>query len=221
MKQIPVVENVLKLNDQMAQQNRQSLEAAGVFTVDLIGGPGSGKTALLEQTLRRLGDQMAIGVLAGDLATARDGERLSQWSGDIVQINTGRSCHLDANQVRQGMEQLDLGSLDVLVVENVGNLICPVGFDLGQNVKVGLFSVSEGDDKAAKHPHLVSAADVIVLNKIDLIGKVNFDRDAFEADIRSIQPEVLLLEVSATEDRIDPWLRWLSEQTEAAKTASA
>ena len=160
-------------------------------------------------------------MLAGDLATARDGERLSQWSQDIVQINTGRSCHLDANQVRQGMEQLDLGALDVLVVENVGNLICPVGFDLGQNVKVGLFSVSEGDDKAAKHPHLVSAADVIVLNKIDLIGKVNFDRDAFEADVRLIQPEVCLLEVSATEDRIDPWLQWLIEQTEAAKTAPA
>ena len=166
--QVPIVENVLKLNDEVAAINRQAISAAGVFCIDLIGAPGCGKTALLEATLKMLGESLSVGILVGDLTTARDAERMARFCKQVVQINTGKGCHLDANQVRQALMQVDLSSLDLLVIENVGNLICPVGFDLGQDMKVGMFSIAEGDDKPAKHPYLVREASLLVLNKIDL-----------------------------------------------------
>jgi len=207
--QVPVVENVLKLNDEVAALNRQALRAAGVFTIDLIGAPGCGKTALLEATLRQLCNELRIGVLVGDLTTDRDGQRLARWTGDVVQINTGRGCHLDANQVRQGLARLALDRLDLLVIENVGNLICPVGFDLGQDVKVGMFSVSEGDDKAAKHPYLVYESALLLLNKIDLLPYVPFDGCAFRRDIAGLNPRVQVLELSVANDDLAPWLDWV------------
>ncbi|MFO0871590.1 MAG: hydrogenase nickel incorporation protein HypB [Pirellulales bacterium] len=206
---VPVVENVLKLNDEVARGNRQTLQDAGLFTLNLIGAPGCGKTALLEATLQRLRDEFRVGVLVGDLTTSRDGERLAQWTDHVVQINTGRGCHLDANQVRQGMAQLDLAQLDLLIIENVGNLICPVGFDLGQDVKVGLFSVTEGDDKAAKHPYLVREASLLLLNKLDLLPYVRFDRERFVQDIRQLNADAPLLEISVTRGQIDGWIDWL------------
>ncbi len=211
MKTVPIVENVLKLNDEVASINRKLLRELGVLTIDLIGGPGCGKTTLLEETLRRLKGDHAIGVLAGDLTTTRDADRLYQWCDQVVQINTGKGCHLDANQVRQGMAQLDLGALDALFIENVGNLICPVGFDLGQDVKVGMFSVSEGDDKAVKHPYVVYESSVVLLNKTDLLPHVAFDVTSFCADVKRLNPEVDVLELSAGTGQIDPWLRWLSD----------
>lgn len=207
---IPVVENVLKLNDEVAAINRERLQAAGVYTLDLIGAPGCGKTALLESTLRRLSSELAIGVLAGDLTTSRDAERMGRWTPHVVQINTGRGCHLDANQVRQGLQQLDLDALDLLFIENVGNLICPVGFDLGQNEKIGMFSVSEGDDKAAKHPYLVHESSVVLLNKLDLLPHVPFNREVFQQDVRRLNPDVAVLELSVVRDEIDPWLAWVA-----------
>lgn len=206
---VPVVENVLKLNDEVARGNRQTLQDAGLFALNLIGAPGCGKTALLEATLQRLRDEFRVGVLVGDLTTSRDGERLAQWTEHVVQINTGRGCHLDANQVRQGMAQLDLAQLDLLIIENVGNLICPVGFDLGQDVKVGLFSVTEGDDKAAKHPYLVREASLLLLNKLDLLPYVRFDRERFLQDVRQLNSDAPLLEISVTRDQIDGWIDWL------------
>ena len=206
---VPVVENVLKLNDEVAAINRQAFAEAGVYVVDLIGGPGCGKTALLESTVRDLSNEMQIGVLVGDLTTSRDGDRLARWTEQVVQINTGRGCHLDANQVRQGLTQLSLDALDLLVIENVGNMICPVGFDLGQQDIVGMFSVSEGDDKAAKHPFLVHAASLLLLNKIDLLPHVRFDLSNFHTDIQRLNPDVDLLEISANGDVIARWLDWL------------
>jgi len=176
---VKVVEDVLKLNDEIAGLNRQSLRQAGVFAIDLIGAPGCGKTSLIERTLQSLRKQIRIGVLVSDLTTQRDAERMARYSDQVVQINTGKGCHLDANQVRQGLEQIDLEQLDVLFIENVGNLICAVGFDLGQDVKVGMFSVSEGNDKAAKHSYLVKEASVLLLNKTDLLGVVPFDKERF------------------------------------------
>ncbi|MEI8197311.1 MAG: hydrogenase nickel incorporation protein HypB, partial [Phycisphaerae bacterium] len=148
---VEVIENVLKLNDEIAALNRQALQAHGIRALDLIGAPGCGKTALLEYTLRALKGQLRIAVIVGDLATQRDADRLAPWTDQVVQVNTGQGCHLDANQVRQALQRLDLAAVDLLVIENVGNLICPVGFDLGQDVKVGMFSIAEGDDKPAKH----------------------------------------------------------------------
>ena len=208
--QVKVIENVLKLNDEVAMLNRSTLRDAGVFTVDLIGGPGCGKTSLLEVTLRELAGTMRIGVIAGDLATTRDADRLAKWSQQVVQINTGKGCHLDANQVRQAIAQLDVNELDLLIVENVGNLICPVGFDLGQDVKVGMFSLAEGDDKAAKHPYIVAQSSVLLLNKMDLLEHVPFDLDSFRNDVRSLNPDVQLLEISVMRGDMSPWLNWLT-----------
>jgi len=216
-KQVPVIENVLKLNDEVAAENRKTLQDAGVFCIDLIGAPGCGKTALLEATLRDLKDQMNIGVLVGDLTTARDANRMAQHSDQVVQINTGRGCHLEAHQVRQAMGRLDLASLDLLVIENVGNLICPVGFDLGQQLKVGMFSVSEGDDKPAKHPYLVHAASIVLLNKIDLMPHVPFDRQVFVDDVAQLNPEAKLLEISVASGQVEGWYQWLGEQVASAR----
>lgn len=211
---IPVIENVLKLNDEIAQLNRQALRAANIFTLDLMGAPGCGKTALLEATLRRLKGERNIGVIVGDLTTARDAQRIGRWCEQVVQINTGKGCHLDANQVRQGLSRLDLTCLDILVIENVGNLICPVGFDLGQNIKVGMFSISEGDDKAAKHPYLVREASVLILNKMDLLPHVPFNLDTFREDIRQLNTEAELLEISVVQENLDPWIDWLRRRSE-------
>jgi len=209
MPEIRVVQNLLKHNDEIAAMNRQRLQDAGVFCIDLIGSPGCGKTSLLEATLRRLNQRMNIGVIAGDLATDRDAQRIQACGAKVVQINTGKGCHLDANQVRHAMDEIDLNDLDLLIIENVGNLICPVGFDLGQDAKVGMFSVCEGDDKAAKHPHLVCAADVLLLNKTDLMQHVRFHPVTFLEDVESLNPDVSVIELSVTEAKIERWLEWL------------
>ena len=207
---LPVEERILGANDEIAAAVRTELAGRGIFAIDLIGAPGSGKTALLEATLRAMAGRRRPAVLVGDLATRRDGDRLARWCDRVVQISTGQGCHLEAGQVRDALGQLDLDGVDLLFVENVGNLICPVGFDLGQNAKVGLFSLTEGDDKAAKHPYLVAEADLILLNKIDLLPYVPFDRPVFEADVRLLNPTVPILEVSATTGLgLDAWLDWL------------
>ena len=209
---VPLVERVLEMNDEIAAANRTQLERRGIFSVDLIGAPGSGKTALLEATLQAMHGRRRPAVLVGDLATRRDGDRLARGGDQVVQISTGQGCHLEANQVRDAMAQIDLEAVDLLFIENVGNLICPVGFDLGQTVKVGLFSLTEGEDKAAKHPYLVEEADLILLNKIDLQPYVTFDRAFFEADVRLLNPRVPILGVSTTTGQgLEAWIAWLED----------
>jgi hydrogenase nickel incorporation protein HypB len=210
--QVPVVEKVLKLNDEIAALNRQTLKQAGIFTIDLIGAPGCGKTSLIEHTCRKLNDKVRIGVIVGDLTTRRDADRMAHFTEQVVQVNTGRGCHLEANHVRQAMASLDLSRLDFLIIENVGNLVCPVGFDLGQDMKVGMFSVSEGDDKPAKYPYLVHESQVLLLNKMDLIGLVPFDRGIFHGDVRRLNPDVEVIEISILKDTgFERWLKWLEQ----------
>ncbi|MGA3030163.1 MAG: hydrogenase nickel incorporation protein HypB [Candidatus Limnocylindrales bacterium] len=210
---LPVVERILEANDGIASSIRAELARRGIFAIDLIGAPGSGKTALLEATLRSLKGRRKPAVLVGDLTTRRDGDRLARWCDRVVQISTGEGCHLEAVQVRDALGGIDLEGVDLLFVENVGNLICPVGFDLGQSVKVGLFSLTEGDDKAAKHPYLVTAADLILLNKIDLAPHLTFDRSLFEADVRLLNPDVPILGISSTTgEGLDAWLAWLDRR---------
>ncbi|MGE5607711.1 MAG: hydrogenase nickel incorporation protein HypB [Bacillota bacterium] len=215
--QVSVVQNVLKLNDEIAAMNREAFRRAGVFTLDLIGAPGCGKTALLERTLQSLKD-LRIGIIVGDLATQRDADRMAKFTDQVVQVNTGKGCHLEANHVHQALKSIDLARLDILVIENVGNLICPVGFDLGQDAKVGMFAVSDGDDKAAKHPYIVMEASVLLLSKTDLLPYIPFDLDLFRSDIRRLNPAVPLLEFSTTTGQgFDAWLKWLTAQRAAAR----
>jgi hydrogenase nickel incorporation protein HypB len=210
---VHVVENILKLNDEMAALNRSRLHKARVFSVDLMGAPGCGKTALIEATLRRLPSALRVGVIVGDLTTQRDADRMARFTNHVVQINTGKGCHLEAHHVMQGMSRIDIDHLDLLFIENVGNLICPVGFDLGQDVKVGMFCTAGGDDKAAKHPYIVCESSLLLLNKTDLLPHVPFNLTQFHEDIHRLNPGVELMELSAfTGDGIDAWIDWLDEQ---------
>lgn len=214
---VEVVESILKLNDDVARLNRLKLHDAGVFTIDLIGGPGCGKTTLVQKTLAALKEEFRIAVIVGDLTTARDAQRIAEFCPQTVQINTGKGCHLEAHQIRQAMERVDFSRVDLLIIENVGNLVCPVGFDLGQDAKVGMFCTTEGADKPAKYPHLVEVADVLLLNKIDLLPYLSFDREGFHADIRRLKPAANVLEIAAHTNDLAPWLDWLRTRINTAK----
>lgn len=211
-REVSIVENVLRVNDELAGMIRQTIDSAGIFCVNLIGAPGCGKTALLEKTLRDLSGEMKLAVMVGDLTTARDANRMSPWCDQVVQINTGKGCHLEANHVHQALARMDLAKVKILFIENVGNLICPVGFDLGQDVKVGMFSVTEGDDKPAKHPYIVAESGAMILNKIDLLPYVPFKIDVFREDVRRLNQRAPLMELSVTSGvGFDAWLNWLRE----------
>jgi hydrogenase nickel incorporation protein HypB len=206
---VDVVHNVLKLNDALAAQIRARLKTQGIFTLNLISAPGSGKTTLLERTLAHFGPTRGQAVIVGDLATSRDAERLAPFAR-AVQINTDGGCHLDAAMVANALESLDLAGVELLYIENVGNLVCPVGFDLGHDVKIGLLSVTEGEDKVAKYPRLWREADLVLLNKIDLLPYVPFDRDRFYEDLRALNGTVEVLEVAAAREQgLEPWYAWL------------
>ena len=213
---VQVVQNVLKLNDEIADMNRTVLRKVGVFTIDLIGAPGCGKTALIEKTLGQLKD-LRIGIIVGDLTTQRDADRMAKFTDQVVQVNTGKGCHLEANHLKEALPHLEFAKLDLLIIENVGNLICPVGFDLGQDAKVGMFAISGGDDKAAKHPYIVIESAVLLLSKMDLLPYIPFDMELFKSDIRRLNPNVPLMELSVTTGKgLDAWLNWLRER--AART---
>lgn len=209
-REVAVVENVLRVNDELAKMIRQELSSKGVFTVNLIGAPGCGKTALLERTLASLAEQVPMAVMVGDLTTARDARRMSGHCRQVVQINTGKGCHLEASHVHQALSRMDLSGVRLLFIENVGNLICPVGFDLGQDVKVGMFSVTEGDDKPAKHPFIVAESSAMILNKIDLSPYVPFNKELFIEDVRRLNASAPLFELSVTTGHgFAAWLTWL------------
>jgi hydrogenase nickel incorporation protein HypB len=210
MRRISVIENVTKLNDEVAEMNRDDFRRAGVFVVDVLGAPGCGKTALIERTIQSLAPGTRVGVIVGDLATQRDADRIARHTEQVVQVNTGKTCHLEANHVRRALAKIDLSRLDLLFIENVGNLICPVGFDLGQDAMVGMFSVSGGDDKAAKHPYLVCESSLLILNGIDLSPYVPFDLAGFRDDVQRLKPDARLLELSAkTGEGLEQWIGWL------------
>ncbi len=221
-REVTIVENVLRVNDELAGMIRRELATRRIFTVNLIGAPGCGKTALLERTLKELAGQLRLAVMVGDLATARDAQRMAAFCDQVVQINTGKGCHLEANHVHQALSRIDLGRVDILFIENVGNLICPVAFDLGQDVKVGMFSVTEGDDKPAKHPYIVAESAAMILNKTDLLPYVPFRKEIFMEDVRRLNSKAPLFELSVTKgDGCDSWLNWLKQGRAAKAQARA
>jgi hydrogenase nickel incorporation protein HypB len=213
---VELQQKVLAKNDDLAQRNRGWLHERGILAVNLMSSPGSGKTTLLERTTRELAGKMAISVIEGDQETTLDAKRIQAAGSRVVQINTGVGCHLDADMVAQGLRGLDPPSGSIVIIENVGNLVCPALFDLGEEAKVVLASVTEGADKPLKYPHMFRQADLVLLNKTDLLPYVEFDLKQYMTDLRRAAPDALLLQVSATTgDGVQAWYDWLRRRVPA------
>lgn len=209
---IRLEQDVLAKNDRLAQQNRGWLDGRDVRAINIMSSPGAGKTTLLERTIRDLGTALGIRVIEGDQETTRDAERIRAAGCKVIQINTGVGCHLDAAMVGRALRQLDPPQRSMVMIENVGNLVCPALFDLGERARVVVASVTEGDDKPAKYPHMFRGAGVIILNKIDLLPHVDFKTAAFEKIVREMNPQARILPVSATRgDGLEAWYQWLRE----------
>ena len=207
---INVVKSVLEANDAVAQANRGRMDAAGAVAVNITSAPGSGKTSLLEATIPALGPDLLSAVIVGDLQTTRDAERLGHLAAQVTQINTEGGCHLSAAQVAEALAGLDLAGLAFVFIENVGNMVCPAGFDLGEHARVAMLSVPEGDDKVAKYPTLFQPADAIILNKMDLIGVLEYDTSRVYDDLSKINTSAPVIEMSVkTGQGLGEWIDWL------------
>ncbi|HZV01723.1 MAG TPA: hydrogenase nickel incorporation protein HypB [Planctomycetota bacterium] len=209
-KLIPLERRVLGKNDELAAKNRAWLEERAILAVNVLSSPGSGKTTLLERTIRDLGATVPITVIEGDQATENDARRIRAAGARAVQINTGTGCHLDASMVARALEELRPESGSIVFIENVGNLVCPALFDLGERVRAVVSSVTEGEDKPVKYPHMFRAAGVLVLNKTDLTVATGFDESAFRESLRAVNPEAHVLPLSArTGEGLGAWYDWL------------
>lgn len=207
---IAVVEQIMGANDRLAAQNRRKLDAAGVVAINLMASPGAGKTSLIEHTVEALRAKYAIAVIDGDVASGIDAGRAAQAGARAVQINTGGECHLDAVMLQQGLEQLDLERVDLLIVENVGNLICPAAFALGTHKNILIASIPEGADKPYKYPGMYKGVDALVINKIDLQPYVDFDMAYFKKGVEALNPGVLTFALSCkTGEGLAAWHQWL------------
>ncbi|HEY6689558.1 MAG TPA: hydrogenase nickel incorporation protein HypB [Rubrobacter sp.] len=216
-----VRENVLDANDTLASANRDMFDRAGTYTINMMSSPGAGKTALLERTLERLRDQLRLGVLEGDVQTTLDADRLARFHIPLVQVNTdpgfGGECHLDANMVRSGLGELPLEDIDILIIENVGNLVCPAEFRVGEDVRVMVYSVTEGEEKPLKYPLMFRSADLVLVNKVDLLEHLDFDLEQFLGNLDAVNPGVRTVLTSArTGQGVDEWCDWLAQRLENA-----
>jgi hydrogenase nickel incorporation protein HypB len=215
-RQIRLAKRVVTESDRLAGELVERFRKARVFVANLMSSPGSGKTSLLEETARRMGGDLRMAVIEGDLATDRDAQRIRRAGIPSCQINTGGGCHLSARQILDALEQFDLAKLDVLFIENVGNLVCPAEFDLGEHQRVVLASTPEGDDKPVKYPVAFHKADCVVLNKVDLLAATDFSREAFLGYVRGLNPKAPILEISCrTGEGVDAWLDWVRAQRKA------
>lgn len=209
---VSVVTKILSANDQAAADNRAHLAERGIFSVNIMASPGAGKTTLLLATIDALNRRTRVGVIEGDVASQVDADKIAETGAPVVQINTGGGCHLDAPMVHQALQTLPLEDLDVVFIENVGNLICPVSFDLGQSTRVALISVPEGHDKPYKYPGIFEAVDLIVVTKADLLPYLDFDVDAFRELVHGLNPDAPVITLSAqTGEGMGAWLNWLEE----------
>jgi hydrogenase nickel incorporation protein HypB len=217
-----VNQKVLKENDRIALALREQFQRRGVLCINLISSPGSGKTTLLEKTLAAFSKDQRVAVLTGDIQTDNDARRLAQYGFPVQQITTAGACHLDARMVEKALGSWRLDDIEVLLIENVGNLVCPTSYDLGEAAKVVILSVTEGDDKPLKYPGIFYKAELMLLSKIDLLPYVPFDRAAAIANAREIHPAMKVIEVSAlTGQGMDEWRNWLAQRKQAVQSASA
>ena len=217
-RQISVVENILSANDRLAADNRARLDAARVFAINLMASPGAGKTSLITRTVEALRGQWRIGVVDGDLASTLDADRVAALGVPTVQINTGGNCHLDAVMLQTALPQLPLEELDLLIVENVGNLVCPASFRLGVHKDVLIASVPEGDDKPYKYPPMYRGVDALVLNKIDVLDAFDFDVDYFRRGVEVLNPGLAFFPLSCkTGEGLEAWLAWVEDQVRSSK----
>ncbi|MCB9135496.1 MAG: hydrogenase nickel incorporation protein HypB [Anaerolineales bacterium] len=207
---IPVVEKILSANDRLAEMNRKKIEEAGVYSLNLMASPGAGKTSLIEQTLKRLSREYRVAVIDGDIATSIDADRAAAAGATAIQINTGGECHLDAVMLQNALHQLDLTQFDLLLVENVGNLVCPANFQLGTHKSVLIASVPEGDDKPYKYPGMYRGVDALVINKVDLLPYIPFKMDYFRTGVEILNPGVVTFPVSCqSQEGLDAWVAWI------------
>jgi hydrogenase nickel incorporation protein HypB len=213
MTKVPVVEQIMSANDQLAAANRTRLDEAGAFALNMMASPGAGKTSLITRTVEALKGELRIGAVDGDIATSIDADRVAALGVPAVQINTGGACHLDASMLQTAFSQLPLQELDLLIIENVGNLICPAAFQLGAHRSVLIASAPEGDDKPYKYPVMYRGVDALVLNKIDVLEAFDFDVDYFRQGVEPLNPGLAFFPLSCkTGEGLDAWLDWLRNE---------
>lgn len=210
---VPVVRNILQANERLAAENRRRFDEAGIFVINLMSSPGAGKTSLLEKTIEALAGKIGIAVIEGDLQSSYDAERIQKKGVQAVQINTDGGCHLDGNMIQIALDSLDLTNVDLLIIENVGNLVCPAEFNLGEHEKIMILSVTEGDDKPLKYPLMFQISSVVLVNKIDLLPYTNCDVGIIRERVGQLNARGKILELSCrTGEGFDPWLAWLEEK---------
>src|SRR5664280_2899543 len=215
---LEVRQAILEKNDRLAERNRGFFHARGLLVLNVLSSPGSGKTTFIRETIRSLGKRLKTGVIVGDLATDNDAERLRKSGAPVVQITTGTVCHLEAEMVANALKQLDLKGLDLLIIENVGNLVCPASYDLGEDLRVVLLSVTEGEDKPLKYPPMFQSAGVAVVSKMDLATACDYNRETALANLRRLAPKAQVFETSAkTGQGMDAWCEFLVQQHQAIK----
>lgn len=220
-KTLPVVEKILSANDLIALENRKLLDEHGILAVNVMASPGAGKTSLILRSIEALQGRLRVGVIEGDVAGRVDADKVAETGTPVVQINTGGGCHLDAPQVQSALKQLPLDKIDLLFIENVGNLICPTGFALGEHVNMLIANVPEGHDKPIKYPGMFAVVDALILNKIDLMPYLDFDLGAFCTAARALNADAPLFELSCkTGEGIEVWAEWIERQQQAVAAGS-
>jgi len=217
---VPVVRNILEANEQLAQENKTRFQEKGLLVLNLMSSPGAGKTTLLERTIEALKDKIRIAVIEGDIQSTYDAEIIAQHGIPAVQINTDGACHLDSRMIQQALKEIDLSALDLLVVENVGNLVCPAEFDVGEDYKVMILSVTEGDDKPLKYPLMFSKSTVLLVNKIDLLPYINTSVEKIRQVSLEINPQLEIFEVSCQNGTgLESWFNWILKRVPHYKGA--
>ena len=215
--QIDLHKPILDKNDSLAADLQKRFAEQHVYVVDLLASPGSGKTSTILATIDALRDEFNIAVIEGDIASSVDAEKIKAQGIPAVQINTGGACHLESAMLKRAIDVLDLDRLDLIIIENVGNLVCPTDFDLGENAKVMILSVPEGDDKPLKYPGVFQVSDAVILNKVDTMPVFDFDREAFEASVRELNPKAPIFPIAATKgEGVEEWASWLADRVREA-----